>query len=223
MRLRSALLALILLPASSEAQQWAVGVASGPFVFGNFAESQARISNQLETIKVEYALSADTSAGLVVGVERFFNDRLSIRLEGTAVRAPLALKSAREDEDATRIGLGDMDGFTLALPVTFRFNRGGRFRPFLAAGPAGAAYDFKPEQNTRSVPLFDGTRIRAGAIAGAGVEWWINNRWLIRGEVSDILTKSPLKLSDFSGPPPPQAEISTPNNIHTTVGASYRF
>lgn len=223
MRLFKALLALLLLPASIHAQKWAVGAASGPFVFGNFAESEARIANQLETIKVEHALSAETRAGLMFGVERFFNDRLSIRLEGTAARAPLALKSARQNESATEVGLGDMDVFTLALPVTFRFNRGGRFRPFLAAGPAGAAYDFKPDQSSRVVPLFRGTRLRAGGIAGGGVEWWISERWLIRAEVSDIVTRSPLKLSDFSGPPPPQVDISAPNNVHSVIGAWYRF
>lgn len=221
MLVRIFLLLLFAIPCS--AQHWGVTFGSGPFIFGSFAESRSRISNGLETKVIEHVLSASTTAGAVAGVERFYNDRVSLRAEVSFTKAPIAVKSSGDEEDSVSVGVGDMSVSAFVIPVTFRFNRRGTLRPFISAGPAAVAYDVEPSTSTRSVPLFRGTRVRAGAAASAGAEWWISNRWIIRGEVIDIVTQSPLKESDLSGAQTLQSEITIPHNLHTTIGVAYRF
>jgi len=216
-----ALLSLLALPAA--AQDWGVIAGSGPFVFGDFAESRSRITNGVDTIELRYSLSAATRAGGVAGFERFLNDRLSLRAEFSFTQAPVAVKSSGSDEDSVSVGVGDLSVTALVIPLTFRFNRGGTFRPFLAAGPAVVAYDLKPERATRTVPLFSGTRVRAGASLSGGVEWWISDKWILRGEATDIVSKSPINESDFRGTSTLRSEITTPNNLHTTLGIVFRF
>lgn len=214
---------LLLLATPAAAQDWAVMGGSGPFVFGDFATSRSRISNGVDTIELEYSLSAATRAGGVAGVERFLNDRLSLRAELSFTQAPVAVKSSGSEEDSVSVGVGDISVAALVFPLTFRFNRGGTFRPFLSAGPAVVAYDLEPERSTRTVPLFTGTRVRAGAAVSGGVEWWISDKWILRGEVTDIASKSPINDSDFRNTATLRSEITTPHNLHSTLAAVFRF
>jgi hypothetical protein len=205
------------------AQNWALSFSSGPFVFGDFAENQTRIrpfSNGDSAFT--HSLSAATRPGAVAGLERYWSPRLSIRLESTFTESPLAVKSGSGD-DSVSLDIGDLSVTTFALPLVFRFNRGGDFRPLLFLGPAYVVYDINQKQGSGVVPLFTGARGEAGGIGGAGLEWWWSNRFGLRAAISDIVTESPLERSDFQGPVPDTLEIKTAHNLHTTVGLAYRF
>ena len=205
------------------AQNWSMSAASGPFVFGDFAETTERLRPPSggESTEVVHTLSAKTRAGALVGVERHFNDRLSLRLEGSFVEAPLGIKTGSDDTIA--LDIADLSVTTLALPFVFRFNRGGSFRPLLFAGPAMAMYELEPNVVTGLVPLFTGTREKWGVIAGGGLEWWWDERFGVRGSISDLLTESPLERSDFTGPTPSTLKIRDVHNLHSSVGIAVRF
>lgn len=205
------------------AQDWAVSAAAGPFVFGDFAETKERIRlpGGGEGSEVTHTLSADTRAGFAFGIERSFNQRLSLRLEGTFTEAPLSIKGG-PDNDAVSLDIADLSVTTFALPFVFRINRGGRLRPFVFAGPALAMYEMQPNTLTGLVPLFSGTREKWGVVAGGGLEWWWSNRFGVRGSISDLLTESPLERSDFTGPPS-SLEIKDVHNLHSNVGIALRF
>lgn len=216
----------MLTPTIAHGGDWRVGVASGPFIFGDFAERTSRITNGVDTIRVTSSLSAETRAGVAVDLERSFNDRFSLRLDATFTRAPLAIKTESNDdddpdEDGVSLTVGEMDATTLALTFAWRFNRGGRIRPYLFAGPAWVLYDFDRNEKTGAIPIFEGTRERAAIVAGGGAEWWISDRFALRGELSDTYSEAPLEESDFSGVR--SVEIEEPHHVHTTVGVKYRF
>lgn len=220
-------LLLAALPSTALGQEWIGSVASGPFVFGDFAERKATIDLGDDSVDVTTTLSADTRPGLMLDVERLLNDRFAIRLEGTATRAPMSAKTLSDDDDPSGDGvtieIGDLDVLSIAAAAVFRFNRGGSLRPYLLGGPAWVTYKMDDEDKTGVEPLFDGRRSRIGALVGAGVEWWWRPRLAIRAELADIYTESPLERSDFRGTPSSKLQIDNTHNVHTNIGLRYRF
>jgi outer membrane protein with beta-barrel domain len=206
------------LPAA--AQDWSLGVATGPFVFGKLAERTVRATVggpdvSISTIK----LSAATRPGLVVDVERDFNDRFALRLQGTFTDAPLAIKP--DTGGGVSIDAGKIDVTTLTLPLVIRINPHGRFRFHIMGGPAYAMYRVKRVFNTVSLTPVAGTRSRFGGMAGAGLEWAWSKRFSVEGDVVDIVTSSPFEKSDFVGQG--SINIPKPHNEHATVGLRLRF
>lgn len=219
----SLLLAAFIVASPAAAQEWGIGFSSGPFIFGDFAERTSRITDSLgNTVEVTSSLSAETRAGGMVHLERFFNDRFSVRADATFTRAPLAVSTERDNEDPVALTVGEMDATTIALTGAMRFNRGGRLRPFLFAGPAYVMYDFDRDDDSGAIPIFEGARNRFAVVGGAGAEWWWSDRFAIRGELSDTYSEAPLEASDF-GPAAERIEIKRPHHIHTTLGLTYRF
>jgi hypothetical protein len=207
-------------PIVAYAQQWSASIASGPFVFGDFAETVEFIGPLPS--RIEHSLTGDTNVGVAAGLERYFNQRFSLRLEATFTKSHLAVRSG-SDEDTVSLDIADLDATTLALPFVFRFNSGGTFRPLIYAGPAYVIYDITPQLINEAVPIFSGSRKKGGWIGGGGLEWWWSDRFGARGTISDILTDSPLKRSDFPGPTPSSLEIKDVHNLHGTAGVVLRF
>lgn len=220
---RMTLLSLLLIAIPCSAQDWSASIGTGPFVFGDFAEFSQRISNGETTIQIEQSISASTRPGLSASIDRQFNDRSSLRFELTFTRAPMAIKSKTRgsDDDGVRVEIGELSAMTAALPFVYRVNRAGTFRPYVLAGPAYALYDHQAKDGADA--LFRGSRGRAGVVAGGGIEWWWKSRWILRGEIVDIVTKSPLKRSDFQRGAPRGLEIPETHNIHSLVALVYRF
>lgn len=216
---------LMLSPGLAPAGDWSVGVSAGPFFFGRFAESQITIVNGESIVRISRSLTAKTRAGLLLDVERSFNDRVSIRFDAAINEAPLSITTDDDDtpDDGTSLEAGEMRVTTLSIPLVFRFNRAGTFRPYLLAGLSYALYDFRPEELSRSLPLFEGTRGRMGATVGGGLDWRLSDRLAIFGQTSDIYTKAPLSDDDFTGPRPRTYSIENPHNVHTSVGLRYSF
>jgi hypothetical protein len=206
------------------ADNWLIGGGSGAFVFGDFAESERVLGTPEQVIRVKSSLSAATRPGARLDIERLFNDRFSLRAETTFTRTKLAVKTTTRgrEEEGVSLDVGHLNVTTIGLPVVWRVNRG-TFRVQLYAGPAYAIYDMDRDVESGEVPLFNESRGRIGAVAGAGLEWWLNRRWAIRGTLSDIYTDSPLERTDFERTPPPNLEIGNTHNVQTLVGAVYRF
>lgn len=202
------------------AQDWSVGVASGPFVFGDFLERTVRLGTgdgpgSAQTL----VLSAATRAGLAVDVERRLNDRFAVRLEGTFTNAPLRL--GRAGADGNELDAGDLDVATFMLPVVFRINRNGAIRFHVLAGPALAFYRGNAPDGQGGEPLFEETQSEWGAAFGGGVGWWISDRMAIEGNLTDTITTSPFNRDDFNSAT--TVDIPRPHNVHTTVGLRWRF
>ena len=225
MRILLFVFALMLSPALAGAGEWTVGASAGPFFSGRFAESQVTIVNGESTVRISRSLTAKTRAGLLLDVERRFNDRVSFRFEAGINEAPLSISTDDDDtpDDGTSLEAGEMRVMTFSIPLVFRFNRAGSLRPYILAGPAYSLYDFEPNQSTGSVPIFDGTRGRLGATAGAGLDWWLSDRLAIFAQTSDIYTRAPLNADDFEGPRPRSYSIENPHNVRTSVGLRYSF
>jgi hypothetical protein len=78
--LAAALLAFTL-PAA--AQNWSVGVHTGPFIFGDFLERRIRVGTpEGGADPVTLTLSAATRAGAMVDIEREFADRWACAWKG---------------------------------------------------------------------------------------------------------------------------------------------
>ncbi|HYI07429.1 MAG TPA: outer membrane beta-barrel protein [Thermoanaerobaculia bacterium] len=201
---------------SLTAQDWSFGAATGPFVFGDFVERSLRVGNGGGSEDAgKLVLSAETSAGVALDIERRFSDRWAIRLEGTFTRAPLSVE--QEDGGGVTIDAGDLDVSTWMLPVVFRINPRGTFRFHLLAGPALAFY----RAEGGGEPVFDETQSEWGAAFGGGVGWWISDRFAIEGNLTDTITSSPFSREDF--PDVPGIDIPRPHNVHTTVGVRWKF
>ena len=99
----------------------------------------------------------------------------------------------------------------------------GALRFHIMGGPAYAMYHVNRNTGAPSnIGLFQGTRNRTGWAAGGGVSWWLGDRLAIEGNVTDVVTKSPVERSDL----PPTAtgfELPKTRNVHTTLGVRYRF
>lgn len=216
--LLASLLVAVSLPAT--AQDWSVGVGTGPFVFGDFLERTMRLGNEMGTDdEATLTLSAGTRPGLSVDLERSFSERFAMRLEGTFTRAPLAIKG---DDDGVEVNAGDLDVSTFSIPFMFRINPRGTFRFHVQAGPALAFYRLDAEQNAEGAePAFEGTQQEWGLTFGGGVAWWLSDRFALEGNLTDTITTSPVDREDL--PDVPGIDIPKPHNVHTTVGLRLRF
>ncbi|MDQ6800566.1 MAG: hypothetical protein M3041_06975 [Acidobacteriota bacterium] len=213
---------LIASASNVRAESWSLGVATGPFVFGRFAERTITISNGTETGTATNRLSAATRAGAVVDLERTLSERFAVRLEGTWTRAPLRIKAASGGQ-GVNIDAGRMNVTAIATPLVFRINPHGAFRFELLGGPAYALYNVRRRTGGGvSTPLFEGTRGRWGGAAGVGVAWWWRQSFAVEGHVQDIVTSSPFRRTDIT-PSGQGVHIPKPQNGHTTIGIRYRF
>jgi Outer membrane protein beta-barrel domain len=202
------------------AQNWSVGVGSGPFVFGDFLERRVRIgTGDGPSGEQTLVLSAGTRAGLVADLERRINDRWAVRLEGTFTKAPLRLHQAGASGDGTEISAGDLDVATFVLPIVFRINPKGTFRFHVMGGPAYAIY--RAEGPDGGAAAFQETQGRFGVAFGGGVGWWLSERFAVEGNIADITTSSPFDEDDF--PAAARVDVPRPHNVHTSVGIRYRF
>jgi len=200
------------------AQDWSLGVRTGPFIFGDFYERRLRpVNGEGPDVPITLTLSAATRAGLAVDVERSFSERWAARLEGTFTRSKLAIKQTTGD-NGVEFDAGDLDVSTFTLPIVFRINPKGTFRFHLAGGPAYAAY------KTHG-PAVGGTITETnhewGVTFGGGVGWWFSDRFAVEGNLTDIVTTSPYsELEDLNLP---GINVKKPHNVHTTVGVRWRF
>ncbi|HET7707538.1 MAG TPA: outer membrane beta-barrel protein [Thermoanaerobaculia bacterium] len=216
------LLLLCCTAASAEAQNWSLGVGTGPFVFGHFVRRTTRVATPEGSATQTVTLSAATRAGLSVDIERRFGDRFAVRLEGAFTRAPLAVKGDERQDDAVDIPAGDIDVATMMLPLVVRINPRGTFRFHIMGGPAAAAYTIRTRPNAAgSIPIFRGTRTEWGGAFGAGMAWQWNENFGIEGSVVDINTSSPFRKDEIGGLG--TVEIERPDNLHSTIGIRYRF
>jgi hypothetical protein len=222
MKRRISLTALLLaLSLPLGAQDWSIGVASGPFVFGDFLERRIRpTSNGEPQEPVTMVLSAATRPGLLVDIERNLGRRWAVRAEGTFTRSPLSVKE--KGSDGFAVDAGDLDVTTVMVPIVFRINPRGSFRFHVHGGPAYAMYRSHARANAVGmVPLFRGTRSKFGGAFGGGVGWWVSERFAIEGNVTDIITSSPFEEDEL--PDTPGIHVPRPHNVHTTVGLRWRF
>ncbi|HWW62488.1 MAG TPA: outer membrane beta-barrel protein [Thermoanaerobaculia bacterium] len=213
------LLAAFLFAIPVAAQDWSVGVATGPFIFGDFAERTLRVGTPEggSTTSTD-TLSAGTRAGLAVDIEHRLSERLSFRVEGTFTEAPLALGDGQFELEA-----GDLDVGTFTLPLVFHINPHGSFRFHVLAGPAYALYHIDARENANDQPpIFEGTRGRWGYAAGVGLAWHINERFAIEAGVTDLVTQSPIQRSDFGGSLQ-TIDIPQTQNVHSTIGLRVKF
>lgn len=212
---------LVAFPLSATAQNWSLGVHTGPFVFGDLVERRFRpIAGEPGSETVTMTLSARTRPGLAVDLERSFAPRWAVRLEGTFTSAPLAVED-EGDEEGVALDAGEVDVSTFMLPLVFRVNPRGAFRVHLLGGPAYALYRVHGTPNASGITPLDETRGEFGLAAGVGVAWALSDRFAIEGNLSDVVTSSPFDREDF--PPGPGWSIPRPHNVHTTVGARFRF
>jgi opacity protein-like surface antigen len=220
-RLSTLLLAGLFLSLPLYGSDWSVGGGSGVFVFGKFVERSLRGSTGGGPISVSKVnLSARSRPGLSLDVEHGVSDRIAVRLEGTFTHAPLTVRSERGEGVA--LDAGSIDATTVALPLVVRLNPHGTFRFNLMGGPAYAMYHIKRHATPGSaIAPFEGTRSRSGVTFGGGIEWWFSSRWAAEGRVSEIVTGSPFRKSDFAAPD--SITIPRSRHTHTTAGIRLRF
>lgn len=213
--------ALLLTTLPLSAQEWSVGVASGPFGFGRFAERTMIASTDLAETRSEIRLSAATRPGLSVDVQRRLSERFSIRLEGTFTESPVAVRD--ESDRGISLDAGRLNVGTFTLPLVIHINPRGTFRVHLLAGPAHAIYHVRRRGGGNGgLLLFEGTRSKWGAAGGTAITWRWNDRFAIEGAATDIVTSSPFNRSDF----PRRTtglHIPKPHNVHVTAGVRYAF
>lgn len=203
------------------AQNWSVGAATGPFVFGDFVERTVRVgTGEGPTNETTVVLSAGTRAGAAFDIERRINDRWAVRLEGTFTNAPLRLEQSGAGGDGAELDAGDLDVATFMLPVVFRINRNGAFRFHVMGGPAMAVYRGNAPSPSAQ-PAFEGTQQEWGFAYGGGVGWWMTDRFAIEGNLTDITTTSPFDAGDF--PNSTALDIPRTHNVHTTIGVRWVF
>jgi opacity protein-like surface antigen len=218
LRLLSLLPLALAIPAL--AQEWNLGIATGPFVFGNFARRTQFITNGDVAVTTHSTLSAATRAGLAVDFGHEINSSYGWRLEATFTEAPQRLKGS--GGSGVNLDAGQLKVTTVALPLVVNLNRNGAFRFSLFGGPAYAMYHINDSTRIGApARTFEGSRNSWGIAGGAGVAWWLTDRLAAEGRIEDIVTQSPFKKSDFGGSG--SVQILKPQNVHTTVGIRYRF
>jgi hypothetical protein len=201
------------------AQEWSMGVGTGPFVFGDFVERRLRpVNSEGPDEPIELALSAGTRAGLAVDIQHAFANRWAVGLEGTFTHAPLAIK---DDRDEVELDAGKMDVATFTLPVIFRINPRGSFRFHVMGGPAYAIYRTSAPSQSGVLSASDVTNKEWGMLFGGGVAWWMSDRFAIEGNLSDIVTTSP--FSEMDDNDTPGITVKKPHNVHTTIGVRWRL
>ncbi|HXI13109.1 MAG TPA: hypothetical protein VNM92_10760 [Thermoanaerobaculia bacterium] len=217
----------LLITGSARASDWSFGAATGPFVFGHFAERSATIGSGETRRRVHYALSAETQPGVRLDFQRDFNSRISMRFEGSFVDAPLAIKTGSESDrpssGAGSVQVAGMRVTAVALPLILRINRRGTFRPFLGAGPGLVVYQTERREQSTLLPLFTGTRRQAGLELLAGLEWSISRSFSLEGDLRDSITRSPFRASDLQTTPSLSIRLPSVHNLHSTFGIRYRF
>ena len=200
------------------AQDWSLGVSSGPFVFGDFFERTVRVGDENPAGEQTIVLSADTRAGLAVDLERSLGERWAIRAEGTFTRSPMTI-TQKGNTGEFELDAGDLDVTTIAVPIIFRLNPNGSFRFYLLGGPAVAIYKLDAPSTTQLG--FNDTQNESGVAFGGGVAWWLSNRFALEAKITDTITTSPLDENDFDDAP--GAEVKKPHNGHGTLGLRWRF
>jgi hypothetical protein len=221
MKVNVAFLALALassIPAA--AQQWSVGVHTGPFIFGDLVERRVQPAGGGDSGVVTMTLSAKTRAGAAIDFERELAPRWALRLEGTFTHAPLAVED-ENDDDGVAFDAGEVDISTFTMPLVFRINPRGAFRFHIMGGPAYALYRIEGNPNFSGITPLDVTRGEWGLAGGAGVAWWTSDRFAVEGNLTDVVTASPFEREDF--PSGPGWNIPRTHNVHTTVGVRWRF
>jgi hypothetical protein len=220
--MRTLSLSLFLLAASSlHAQDWSIRVASGPFLFGDFVERTLTIETETGSEDQTTVLSAATRAGLAVDIEKAFSERFAVRLDGTFARAPLSI-GGEDDNDGVEIDAGELDAFTLSLPLVFRINPRGTFRFLLLAGPAYASYRIEAEGlQGPGIRVFRGTRNVWGLAAGAGAAWHWSERFAVEAQIVDVTTSSPFQNTELASIG--RTDFPRPHNLHTTLGIRVHF
>jgi hypothetical protein len=217
------LLSLCLLLATPlAAQNWSLGVSTGPFVFGKFVERTTRTGTETTVIVTTTQLTAAPRPGLSVDIGNDFADRWGFRAEATFTESKLRIKN--KTGSGVNLDAGKIDVTTFALPLVFHINPRGTFRFHIFGGPAYANYRIRRGNTspTSSIQEFAGTRGKSGVVYGGGVDWWMSGRFAVAGNLEDITTGSPFERSDY----PAGAtgiNIKRPHNVHTTVGVRYRF
>lgn len=223
--MRKILPSLLLLLASTppaHAEGWSIGVGTGPFVFGTFVERTTRIITDAGSGSTTSKLSAATRPGGSADLQYDFNDRLGFRVDAAWTRAPMKVKST--GSQGVSFDAGHANITTFSAPFIINLNTHGAFRLHLAAGPAYALYDMKAQRaGGTTLSLFDGSRGRWGGMAGAGLAWWMSDRFAIEGEADDVVTASPFRRSDFPTSTLGGLKIPKTHNVHSTVGIRYRF
>lgn len=208
---------LLALTLPAAAQNWSIGVHTGPFVFGDFVQRTLPLGNEEGSEPSTSVLSAATRAGAAFDIERRLSDRWAIRLETSGTRSPMSVKD--ESDDGFEINAGEIEIATFMLPVVFRINPRGSLRFHLMGGPAHAAYFISSSRG--AFPTFEGTRTEWGVAFGGGVAWQWSERLAVEGNLTDIITASPFHEDDF--PTSRGLDIPKTHNVHTTVGLRWRF
>jgi opacity protein-like surface antigen len=212
--------ALLALSLSANAQEWSLGVGSGPFFFGDFEERRIRVGTpEGGGDPVTLTLSAATRAGALIDIERSFADRWAVRLEGSFTHSSLSIRD-ESDDDGVHLDAGDLDVTTLALPIVFRINPNGAFRFHLHGGPAMAMYRVSSDDTATTAGETE-TSNEWGLLYGGGVAWWISDRFAVEANASDITTSSPFEDGDDEELP--GVTTKRPHNVHTTLGIRWRF
>ena len=217
-RLRFFSLFLLLSATPLNAQNWIAGIATGPFVFGDFVERTTRTGTETSSSTTTTRLTAAPRPGVAADIERSFTDHWALRLDGTFTDSKLSVKN--KSGGGVSIDAGKLDVTTWVLPLVFNFNRHGAFRVHVFGGPAFATYKIRNGSGT--IQEFADRRGRFGGAAGAGLQWWMNDDFAFEGNIQDIVTASPFERSDFPASTT-GLKISKPHNVHTTIGLRYRF
>lgn len=199
------------------AQDWSLGVRTGPFVFGDFYERRLRpVNGEGPDVPITLTVSGATRAGFSVDVERSFAERWALRAEGTFTHSELSVKQSGEGVD---FDAGDLDVATFTLPLVFRINPKGTFRFHGMGGPAYAIY--KTSGFNPGTGIVTERSREWGLTFGGGVDWWFSDRFAVEGNLTDIVTTSPFsELEDLNLP---GVKVKKPHNVHTTVGVRWRF
>src|SRR5437870_4144649 len=121
-------------PRAAAADGWSVGLSTGPFVFGTFAERSSTIATESGSTTTRSRLSAATRPGASADIERDFNDWLALRLDASWTRAPMKVKSG--SGSGVSFNADHVNITTLALPFVLKLNRHGPFRLHPSGGPA---------------------------------------------------------------------------------------
>jgi len=215
---RLTLLCVLFIAPAVLADDWSLGAGTGPFVFGKFVSRTSRITTDTAVSTTTLRLSAATRPGLVVDVERSFSERWAARLEGTFTESKL---SVRGSGSGVHLDAGRLNVTSWALPLVFTINPHGSMTLQIFGGPAFAQYDIHATTN-HSLQPFNGSRGRAGGMAGVDLQWWLRHSFAIEAKAQDIVTASPFERSDFpvntTG-----LEIAKPHNVHTSLGIRWRF
>jgi hypothetical protein len=214
------LAALLLFTTTAHAQNWSLGVGTGPFVFGDFVKRSSTVGTETGSTTTTSRLSAATRPGIEADLERDFGRWLGIRAGVAWTYAPLRIKGS--GSGGVTFDGGHVGVTTIVLPLVVNLNRGS-FRFHLMGGPAYALYHGNARGGGGTgFPIFAGTRGRAGWTAGGGAAWWWSNRFGVEGEISDTVTASPFRVEDIATTGK-GIEIPRAENVHTTVGIRYRF